>query len=206
MKSVYKIFFGFLLVSIVLTCKKIHWRRVFWLIHLIFGYKRYVSTYLLTRELMIYILNYHSVSRRLPNSLFFPVIGTVMCYFVFLCFRFVDLEIVIFEFISYCVFSICHSAIICCDCGYYLRILSLCECVHLFVEVHCGIWKLWDPYFFPFLSILLNQPIVQSTSVFEKTKKTCCSGYHYCTTSFNLAWTQVLRRFKHCSRRVRDSP
>ena len=22
-----------------------------------------------------------------------------------------------------------------------------------------------------------------------------CSGYHYCTTSFNKAWTQVLRRF-----------
>ena len=25
-----------------------------------------------------------------------------------------------------------------------------------------------------------------------------CSGYHYCTTSFNKAWTQVLRRFKSC--------
>ena len=32
-----------------------------------------------------------------------------------------------------------------------------------------------------------------------------CSGYHYCTTSFNSAWTQVLRRFKPCSRRVGDS-
>ena len=32
-----------------------------------------------------------------------------------------------------------------------------------------------------------------------------CSGYHYCTTSFNQAWTQVLRRFKFCSRRVGDS-
>ena len=32
-----------------------------------------------------------------------------------------------------------------------------------------------------------------------------CSGYHYCTTSFNEAWTQVLRRFKPCSRRVGDS-
>ena len=29
--------------------------------------------------------------------------------------------------------------------------------------------------------------------------------YHYCTTSFNKAWTQVLRRFKSCSRRVGDS-
>ena len=34
---------------------------------------------------------------------------------------------------------------------------------------------------------------------------TWCSGYHYCTTSFNKAWTQVLRRFKSCSRRVGDS-
>ena len=32
-----------------------------------------------------------------------------------------------------------------------------------------------------------------------------CNGYHYCTTSFNQAWTQVLRRFKPCSRRVGDS-
>ena len=32
-----------------------------------------------------------------------------------------------------------------------------------------------------------------------------CSGYHYCTTSFIKTWTQVLRRFKSCSRRVGDS-
>ena len=30
-------------------------------------------------------------------------------------------------------------------------------------------------------------------------------GYHYCTTSFNKAWTQVLCAFKSCSRRVGDS-
>ena len=35
--------------------------------------------------------------------------------------------------------------------------------------------------------------------------KPWCSGYHYCTTSFNKAWNQVLRRFKPCSRRVGDS-
>ena len=27
---------------------------------------------------------------------------------------------------------------------------------------------------------------------------TPCIGYHYCTTSLNKAWTQVLRRFKSC--------
>ena len=31
-----------------------------------------------------------------------------------------------------------------------------------------------------------------------------CSGYHYCTASFNKDWTQILRRFKSCSRRVGD--
>ena len=31
------------------------------------------------------------------------------------------------------------------------------------------------------------------------------SGYHNCTASFNKAWTQVLCRFKSCSRRVGDS-
>ena len=32
-----------------------------------------------------------------------------------------------------------------------------------------------------------------------------CSGYHYCTSSFNEALTQVLPKFKPCSRRVGDS-
>ena len=31
-----------------------------------------------------------------------------------------------------------------------------------------------------------------------------CSGYHYWTTSFYKAWTQVLRRFKSCSWCVGD--
>ena len=32
-----------------------------------------------------------------------------------------------------------------------------------------------------------------------------CSGYHYCTTSFNKTWTQVLCRFKPCSWHVLGS-
>ena len=32
-----------------------------------------------------------------------------------------------------------------------------------------------------------------------------CSAYHYCTTSFNYAWTQILRRFKPYAQRVGDS-
>ena len=32
-----------------------------------------------------------------------------------------------------------------------------------------------------------------------------CSGYDYCRTPFNKAWTQVLRRFKSCLQRVGDS-
>ena len=31
-----------------------------------------------------------------------------------------------------------------------------------------------------------------------------CSGYHYCTMSFNKAWTQVLHRFKSCLWHVGD--
>ena len=33
-----------------------------------------------------------------------------------------------------------------------------------------------------------------------------CSGYHYCTTSFNYAWTQVLHRFKSCLQYAKDLP
>ena len=32
-----------------------------------------------------------------------------------------------------------------------------------------------------------------------------CSNYHYCITSFNKVWTQVLRRFKYCLQHVGDS-
>ena len=44
------------------------------------------------------------------------------------------------------------------------------------------------------------------SNLMEKTPVVArCSGYHYCTTSFNKAWTQVLYMFKSCSQRVRDS-
>ena len=32
-----------------------------------------------------------------------------------------------------------------------------------------------------------------------------CSGYHYCITWFNKAWTQVLHWFKSCLQHVEDS-
>ena len=41
--------------------------------------------------------------------------------------------------------------------------------------------------------------------VANKVVASWCSGYHHCTTSFKKVWTQVLRRFKSYSRRVRDS-
>ena len=40
---------------------------------------------------------------------------------------------------------------------------------------------------------------------FGKMSSAWCSGYLYWTTSLNVAWIQVLRRFKSCSRRVGDS-
>ena len=45
-----------------------------------------------------------------------------------------------------------------------------------------------------------------SNSIFNSISKSLVwkVSYHYCTTSFNYAWTQVLCRFKPCSRRVGD--
>ena len=31
-----------------------------------------------------------------------------------------------------------------------------------------------------------------------------CSGYYYCTTPFNKAWTRILRMFKYCLPHVRN--
>ena len=44
-----------------------------------------------------------------------------------------------------------------------------------------------------------------SVLTIRRTCGTVVYGYHYCTTSFNKAWTQVLRNFKSCSRCIRDS-
>ena len=53
-------------------------------------------------------------------------------------------------------------------------------------------WPCVTPVVESFSSDLLRAKI----SYWEESP--CCSGYHYCTTSFNKAWTQVLRRFKSC--------
>ena len=49
----------------------------------------------------------------------------------------------------------------------------------------------------------------QFTYYLNKIKTNSCgaavSDYHYCKISFNKAWTQVLRSFKSCLRRVGDS-
>ena len=47
------------------------------------------------------------------------------------------------------------------------------------------------------LSIVANQKRLKINMV--------SSGYQHCTTSFIKAWTQVLRRFKSCSRHAGDS-
>ena len=49
----------------------------------------------------------------------------------------------------------------------------------------------------------INWSARSSKKIFSDTP--WCSVYHYCTTSFNKAWTQVLRRYKSCSWRVRDT-
>ena len=40
---------------------------------------------------------------------------------------------------------------------------------------------------------------------FQGKKMAPWCSYHYCTTSFNQVWTQVLHRFKFCPRHVGDS-
>ena len=47
--------------------------------------------------------------------------------------------------------------------------------------------------------------IINTTPWFSGYVAKWCSDYHYCTTSFNLAWTQVLCRFKPYWRHVRNS-
>ena len=50
--------------------------------------------------------------------------------------------------------------------------------------------------------------LCNSTSILKKyllLVASGCSDYHYCITLFKKVLTQVLRRFKSCARRVRDS-
>ena len=62
--------------------------------------------------------------------------------------------------------------------------------------------QLWTVYSFPvFWDGLLRWLKMEHLNYFVAL---WCSGYHYCTTSFNKAWTQVLHRFKSCLWRVRD--
>ena len=82
-------------------------------------------------------------------------------------------------------------------------------------------------FLLPYISIVIYSGYSQSPALFygcslprthEKTLKKICrmtpdniteapwfSGHHYCTTSFNKAWSQVLRTFISCSWCVRDS-
>ena len=83
----------------------------------------------------------------------------------------------------------------------------------LFPEIRS--WRLFDnasgKAFNKFLVMIIKAYCTLSKNNFTKRNRNVifvapwCSGYHYCTTSFNKAWTQVLRRLKPCSRRVGDS-
>ena len=52
---------------------------------------------------------------------------------------------------------------------------------------------------------ILHFKILNFKSYFKIFVVLWCGGYHYCTTSFNKAWTQVMHRFNSCLRHVRDS-
>ena len=53
----------------------------------------------------------------------------------------------------------------------------------------------------PWIIFAVSRNNVKTT---EKRVAPWCSVYHYCTTSFNKAWTEVQRRFKSCSRHDGD--
>ena len=78
-----------------------------------------------------------------------------------------------------------------------------CQTCLKYVKMIWAIFKnwiwLWDWIF------CMCETSIEATDWFIQTIGWWCCGYYYCTTSFNWAWTQVLCRFKHCSRRVRDS-
>ena len=63
----------------------------------------------------------------------------------------------------------------------------------------CGVW--WSDRVLPRSLLTLPIPGKSESNILAP----WCSGYQYFTTSFNKAWTQVLRTFKTCSWHVRDS-
>ena len=92
----------------------------------------------------------------------------------------------------------------------FLFYIQLCMCVH-FTSFFFFLYKggrtralryacKTDQDDFADWIYFLPSNLMEKTSVVAR-----CSGYHYCTTSFNKAWTQVLYMFKSCSQRVRDS-
>ena len=61
------------------------------------------------------------------------------------------------------------------------------------------------PRFINSFSLRSNFNLLESAIKTSNSQSLLCNyGYHYCTTSFNKAWTQVMCRFKSCSRRVGD--
>ena len=72
------------------------WKHVFWLKHLIFGYKFFF--YLLNIELTIFICKYLYLPQKICNGLFFQLLLTWYSFYVLFSFYFIDLEIVIFTF------------------------------------------------------------------------------------------------------------
>ena len=105
---------------------------------------------------------------------------------------------VIFHVSIYNLHSLCQSV-----CLYYILVLSS-TCLRTFCQsIFSYVWNL---VFRGFYSGRLRQGVNALWKLLRKFKvETACSVYHSCTVSFNKSWTHVLRRFKSCSRCVRDS-
>ena len=68
----------------------------------------------------------------------------------------------------------------------------------------CHIYFLCHVFRIVFFPLFLLVVLFHSFIVFLFIVAPWCSGYRYCTNSFNKAWIQVLRRFKFCWPRVED--
>ena len=70
-------------------------------------------------------------------------------------------------------------------------------CMHNFLLCNCAVKDVGK--------MLVSKTDIIMVNHLSTTVTPWCSGYHYCVTSFNKAWTHALRGFKYCSRRVGDS-
>ena len=82
---------------------------------------------------------------------------------------------------------------------WYIRFLFLFEMLPDIPQISFLFLIWWNVKHFSCFKLSLDVLLIRTLA-----PSPCCSGCHYCTTSFNKAWTDILCRLKSCSRRLRD--